>query len=630
VEILLKTFENAGKQVDYYALDLSLPELERTFSQVSTNHYAYVSFHALHGTYDDGIAWLNERRNQGKPTCVMTLGSSLGNFTRDDAAAFLASIAAVLLPGDSILVGLDACQNPDRVFRAYNDSKGITERFYRNGLEHANRLLGKKVFAQEDWKIVGRYNEKLGRHEASYRAIKDVSAGELAFHESDELYLESAYKYTSKQSDSLWRSAGLVSQMCYGRSEYRMSYFSWRPPLEQKLMAEADMHLVTPSRIGFDAGPSPSEYAVKPLPSEKDWQQLWTAWDTVTRAMLPSMDGLLTKPIKLRNDLIFYLGHIPAFADIHFTKATGSPPTHPAYYHSMFERGIDPDVDNPEICHDHSEIPDTWPPLEEILNYQARVRTRFIEAIKSGEASTERKLTRSVWLCFEHEAMHLETFLYMLLQSEQVLPPPGHAVPDFKSMALEASEKRSLSKWHHIPRAEILVGLDDPESDDGPDRFFGWDNERPSRKIHVRPFEAQNRPISNGEYARYLEETGFEMLPASWIMGGENGDCVDDVLLERANEAFGGGTSLVASNSFTAGKRIRTVFGLVPLEYALDWPIMASYDELDSFAKWAGGRIPSYEEVKSLHHYAEIGKADAVNMNSSLISAVNGLVVSYA
>jgi formylglycine-generating enzyme required for sulfatase activity len=614
---LLKAFENAGKQVDYYALDLSLPELERTFSEVSTNQYAHVSLHALHGTYEDGIAWLREPQNQDKPTCVMTLGSSLGNFTREEAATFLASIAAVLLPGDSILVGLDACQDPERVFRAYNDSKGITEKFYRNGLDHANRLLGKKIFAQEDWKIEGMYNEEVGRHEASYTSLKDISAGNLVFRKGDKLYLESAYKYTSKQSESLWRSAGLISQAVYGRSDYRMSYLPKRPLHEKSLMMIADVHLITPSRIGFEAHPNPSQYAEKPLPSERDWQQLWTAWDTVTRAMLPSKDELLTKPIKLRNDLIFYLGHIPAFADIHFTKATGAPPTHPAYYHSIFERGIDPDVDNPEICHDHSEIPDTWPPLEEMLEYQARVRTRFLAAIKSGEASTDRKLTRSIWLSYEHEAMHLETFLYMLLQSEQVLPPPGHATPDFKSMALEAREKRSSSKWHRIPRAEVVVGLDDPENDDGPDRFFGWDNERPSRIVQVGSFEAQNRPISNGEYARYLQESGFEMLPSSWITKGQDGECANGVLRDITNEG-------IPKKSFTAGKSIRTVFGLVPLEYALDWPVMASYDELASFAKWAGGRIPSYEEAKSIHQYAEMRKADAVNINSSLISAVNG------
>lgn len=339
------------------------------------------------------------------------------------------------------------------------------------------------------------------------------------------------------------------------------------------------------------------------------------------------MDELLEKPIKLRNDLIFYLGHIPAFADIHMTKATGSPPTHPSSFHSIFERGIDPDVDNPELCHDHSEVPDTWPPLEEMLDYQARVRARIIEAILSGEAISDRKLSRSLWLCFEHEAMHLETFLYMLLQSERVLPPPGHAMPDFEIMALEASRRRSTNSWHRIPSMDLIVGLDDPENNDGPDRYFGWDNERPSRRIQVSSFEAQSRAISNGEYARYLEETGFELLPSAWTTkngtkGCPNDDLQHDVLQERTNGVLAG--EKIASKSFLAGKSIRTVFGRVPLEYALDWPVMASYDELASFARWAGGRIPSYEEAKSIHRHAEMKKPDPVNINSSLISAVNG------
>ena len=230
---MLKAFEDAGKHVDYYALDLSLPELERTFSEMSITDYEYVCFHALHGTYDDGIAWLSESQNERKPTCVMSMGSSLGNFSREDAAVFLASIAGVLLPGDSLLIGLDACQNTDQVFRAYNDSKGTTERFYRNGLEHANRLLGGKVFSQEDWKIRGRYNEVLDRHEASYESIHDTPTGKFTFRKGEKLYLESAHKYSPEQSEALWRSAGLISQMSYGESDYRESSFP-RPPLKIK------------------------------------------------------------------------------------------------------------------------------------------------------------------------------------------------------------------------------------------------------------------------------------------------------------------------------------------------------------------------------------------------------------
>lgn len=101
----------------------------------------------------------------------------------------------------------------------------------------------------------------------------------------------------------------------------------------------ADLHLLSPSAINFAS--KPSEYASQPVPSLEDWEKLWSAWDTVTRSMVPR-DELANKPIQLRNNLIFYLGHIPTFADIHFAKATSEKLTEPSYYTSIFERGIDP------------------------------------------------------------------------------------------------------------------------------------------------------------------------------------------------------------------------------------------------------------------------------------------------
>jgi hypothetical protein len=62
----------------------------------------------------------------------------------------------------------------------------------------------------------------------------------------------------------------------------------------------------------------------------------------------------------------------------------------------------------------------------------------------------------------------------------------------------------------------------------------------------------------------------------------------------------------------------------VPLKYALDWPVMASYDELAAYAKWANGRIPTFEEVRSIYNYVETSKLDAQKVPSKLISAVNG------
>ncbi len=214
-------------------------------------------------------------------------------------------------------------------------------------------------------------------------------------------------------------------------------------------------------------------YARSVLPSLEDWEGVWTAWDTVTRGMLSNAE-LLEKPIKLRNACIFYLGHIPTFLDIQVTKTTGGAATHPANYSAIFERGIDPDVDNPELCHAHSEIPDEWPPLDDILAYQGRVRERLRTLYASGPEDIPRHVARALWVGFEHELMHMETLLYMMLQSDKMLPPPHTQRPDFEKLAAKARSARVANEWFDVPAQEVPVGLDDPEDSADPSRHFGW------------------------------------------------------------------------------------------------------------------------------------------------------------
>lgn len=161
-----------------------------------------------------------------------------------------------------------------------------------------------------------------------------------------------------------------------------------------------DLHLLSLPSFSFPL--HPKSYAARPVPSLQEFQQLWAAWDVVTRQMILESE-LLSKPIRLRNCCIFYLGHIPTFLDIYVTKATQGLPTHPALYTQIFERGIDPDVDNPENCHAHSEIPDTWPPVDEILSFQDRVRTRVSQLYNTRAVESNRWLGRCLWLGFEHE-----------------------------------------------------------------------------------------------------------------------------------------------------------------------------------------------------------------------------------
>ncbi|KAF2179994.1 hypothetical protein K469DRAFT_593538 [Zopfia rhizophila CBS 207.26] len=609
VKILLQAIDRLGKDVEYYALDLSLKELRRTFAEIPTAGYKHVKCFGLHGTYHHGVEWLKSPHVRGKPKTILWLGSSLGNFKRHEVPPFLTLFRDALQPGDTMLIGIDSCKDPDRVFRAYNDKENVTHDFILNGLEHANHVLEKgRTFNLEDWKAIGEYDIEAGRHHAFVSPLKDVVIDGVPIPEGERIRIEESYKYSQEEIGRLWKQTGLVENTAWNNSK-----------------GDYGLHLVSKPRVIFPL--EPQEYAAEPIPSILDWHQLWAAWDAVTREMIPE-EELLSKPVKLRNACIFYLGHIPTFLDIHISRATGGSPTEPGYFRRIFERGIDPDVENPEQCHAHSEIPETWPPLDEVLSFQELVRKRTKDLYATGAANTDPRVGRALWIGFEHEAMHLETLLYMLIQSDRILPPPGTVTPDFQAHARQAAVKAVDNEWFTVPESDITLGLEDPETESGPQRYFGWDNEKPQRSVHVKSFMAKGRPITNGEYAEYLENTGTTSIPASWCdtpymeCQGIDDHKGDSVINGHTNGTNGN------SNSVTDGKFIRTVYGTVPLKYALNWPVVASYDELARCAQWMGGRIPALEEVRSIYSYVDRTKSkDFEKALGKTIPAVNGHLV---
>jgi hypothetical protein len=64
------------------------------------------------------------------------------------------------------------------------------------------------------------------------------------------------------------------------------------------------------------------------IPSRQEWEEVWDAWDFVTRRMIPT-SMLHEKPIDLRHICLFYLGHIPTFLDIHLSRLLQEPDTEP-------------------------------------------------------------------------------------------------------------------------------------------------------------------------------------------------------------------------------------------------------------------------------------------------------------
>ncbi|MFJ5259902.1 L-histidine N(alpha)-methyltransferase [Streptomyces sp. NPDC088387] len=76
------------------------------------------------------------------PRLIAFLGGTIGNLLPAERAEFLASVRALLSPGDALLLGTDLVKDEGVLVRAYDDAAGVTAAFNKNVLSVVNRELG--------------------------------------------------------------------------------------------------------------------------------------------------------------------------------------------------------------------------------------------------------------------------------------------------------------------------------------------------------------------------------------------------------------------------------------------------------------------------------------------------------
>jgi dimethylhistidine N-methyltransferase len=145
-------------------------------------------------------------------------GSTIGNFEPFQACAFLRHLAGVLGAGATLIVGVDLVKDPETLFKAYNDSEGITARFNRNVLVRMNRELGAN-FDPCAFEHHAFYNRELSRiemHLASRKRQKVRVAGRtIELRAGETIHTENSYKYTIDTFAALAQGAGWVSRAVF-------------------------------------------------------------------------------------------------------------------------------------------------------------------------------------------------------------------------------------------------------------------------------------------------------------------------------------------------------------------------------------------------------------------------------
>jgi len=210
INLLLHALDRIGKRIDYYALDLDDQELRRTLAAVPHGTFKNVKCHGLHGTYDDGLVWLKRPEIDSKPKCVLSLGSSIGNFDPEEVTPFLHAYAKTIRAGDSILIGMDKTMDAEKVTHAYNDKYGVTHEFILNGLVHANRLLGWEAFEPGVWKVHGEFDKVKGCHEAFVYPNKNVTFEDITVQQGERIRIEHSYKFSDEKAAKMWKEIGVT------------------------------------------------------------------------------------------------------------------------------------------------------------------------------------------------------------------------------------------------------------------------------------------------------------------------------------------------------------------------------------------------------------------------------------
>jgi len=211
------------------------------------------------------------------------------------------------------------------------------------------------------------------------------------------------------------------------------------------------------------------------------------------------------------------------------------------------------------------------PPLDDVRAYREAIDERMEAFLDSPEADDGDALDRTE-LGLHHEQQHQELILTDVqhaLWSNPLRPAyaPDRPRPTGRTAAAEPG-------WRRHSGGLVEIGF----AGDG----FSFDNERPRHRVSLEPFALAERPVTAGEYLRFVDDGGYRR-PDLWLSDGWV------AVQEHAWSA-----PLYWDRRDWAWVEF-TLAGTRALD--LDAPVShVSHYEADAYARWAGGRLPTETE----------------------------------
>lgn len=210
-----------------------------------------------------------------------------------------------------------------------------------------------------------------------------------------------------------------------------------------------------------------------------------------TRALTGDLAGqrLFGPRISIVNPALWEVGHVGFFHDYFALRHLhGLPDYQRADAEQLY--------DSSAIAHDERwQLP--LPDMDATWAYVDQVRDAMLARLPDGGTADE-AVSYVYQLTVLHEDMHGEAFMY----TRQTLgdPPPAITVPE----ALPAAEPSDLLPGDvRVPGGSHELGSDAQVP-------FRFDNEKQSHSVTVAPFAMARAPVTNREFAAFVEAGGYQ------------------------------------------------------------------------------------------------------------------------
>jgi L-histidine N-alpha-methyltransferase len=210
--ILLQQFADHQGGVLYQPIDISPTALDEAAASISEKVPGVIVESQVANYITDGY---NITRLERHRVLALYIGSSIGNFSPDEAIGILRNLRDHLEAGDSLLLGVDLAPGKHKpietLIAAYDDDAGVTAAFNRNVLVRLNRELGAN-FNVDGFAHRARWNAAASRmemHLESLAAQTVAIAGErIHFREGETIHTENSHKFTEASILALLEASG--------------------------------------------------------------------------------------------------------------------------------------------------------------------------------------------------------------------------------------------------------------------------------------------------------------------------------------------------------------------------------------------------------------------------------------